>query len=560
MDSPLRRLRFAITTEDGRIPRWGRRCVRRILDDGTGRLAAVIEVGHSARSPVGKAWGAALAAVGLDGLVGHAAVLAGDVIEDEGHVFRLSSRCQDELARLDLDFILDFSLAPLSGPILNTTRLGVWWLRSDDRRPGRAPCARSVWWAEPTTALSLVRLAEDSSTVLFCGRTRTDKSLALTQDLAFRCAVDWAARCARLAQRGRPLCSNAPSSVTPIWAPSSAAPLGWPRRAMQRVLRRLSVLGRTYFTRNDWNIGVIERPIAALLDDPRPSIRWLPAAPRGSYRADPFGIATDSGLLLLAEEFRHRDGRGHLVAMTSTGTEGQFQSHRVPSFPCHVSYPYVFSDGADLYCVPETHEANEVVLYRVGVSPWRWERVATLLSGTPVVDATIFWHAGNWYMLGTTKQVDSETALHGWWAPSLLGPWKPHPANPLTSDVGGSRPAGTPFVHDGRLFRPAQDCSRRYGGSVVIHEVERLSPHEYRERPVQRVRPDRRGPYPHGLHTLAAVGDRTLVDGMRLRIRPQWRLIRRALAGRYSITVRPWFRRLALAVRRLPLIRPRVLR
>ena len=39
----------------------------------------------------------------------------------------------------------------------------------------------------------------------------------------------------------------------------------------------------------------------------------------------------------------------------------------------------------------------------------------------------------------------------------------------VKTDVRSARPAGTPFVYQGELYRPAQDCSRTYGGSIVIH-------------------------------------------------------------------------------------------
>jgi len=55
------------------------------------------------------------------------------------------------------------------------------------------------------------------------------------------------------------------------------------------------------------------------------------------------------------------------------------------------------------------------------------------------------------------------TKLRVWFADDLLGSWCPHPGNPVKPDIRSARPAGTPFVHDGALYRPAQDCSRTYG-------------------------------------------------------------------------------------------------
>jgi hypothetical protein len=82
-------------------------------------------------------------------------------------------------------------------------------------------------------------------------------------------------------------------------------------------------------------------------------------------------------------------------------------------------------------------------------------------------------------------------------------------------DVRSARPAGTPFVVDGTLYRPAQDCSRTYGGRVTINRVLILTPLAFREEPFAFVDPDPEGPYPDGLHTLSQVGNVTLIDGKR---------------------------------------------
>ncbi len=53
-------------------------------------------------------------------------------------------------------------------------------------------------------------------------------------------------------------------------------------------------------------------------------------------------------------------------------------------------------------------------------------------------------------------------------APSPLGPWTPHKANPVKNSKArkGQRPAGRPLVVDGQLYRFGQDCSTSYGYKV----------------------------------------------------------------------------------------------
>jgi hypothetical protein len=122
-----------------------------------------------------------------------------------------------------------------------------------------------------------------------------------------------------------------------------------------------------------------------------------------------------------------------------------------------------------------------------------------------------------------------------WWADDLLGDWHPHASNPVKIDVRSARPAGTPFVHDGVLYRPAQDCSRSYGGGVAICRVDALTPTEFREEVVRVIR-SMPNAYRRGTHTLASIGDATLVDGKRLVF--TFAGTRRALGSRLSHPLR----------------------
>src|SRR5690606_5385751 len=103
--------------------------------------------------------------------------------------------------------------------------------------------------------------------------------------------------------------------------------------------------------------------------------------------------------------------------------------------------------------------------------------------------------------------------LYAWYADELTGPWMPHAGNPIKDDISSARPAGKPFFVDGELYRPAQDSSHTYGGSVVIHRVTKLTPEEFHEEAVMVVPP--RGRYTKGLHTIVPVGDLILIDGKR---------------------------------------------
>ena len=160
------------------------------------------------------------------------------------------------------------------------------------------------------------------------------------------------------------------------------------------------------------------------------------------------------------------------------------------------------------------------MLFRAESFPTRWIKVATLLKDVAAIDSTLFQYEGRWWLACTDQEQEEHLRLFLWHAPDLHGPWTPHTGNPVKTDVRSARPAGTPFVHEGVLYRPAQDCSTGYGAAVVFNRVLKLTPTEFSETPVARFAPDARGPFPDGTHTVSAVGDVTLIDGKRYLFHP----------------------------------------
>ena len=84
----------------------------------------------------------------------------------------------------------------------------------------------------------------------------------------------------------------------------------------------------------------------------------------------------------------------------------------------------------------------------------------------------------------------TDDELHLFYASNPFAQWVAHPANPICLDVRCARPAGALFRQNGQLFRPAQDCSVRYGYALSIQRVIRMDTTESEEETVQRILPD----------------------------------------------------------------------
>ncbi len=269
------------------------------------------------------------------------------------------------------------------------------------------------------------------------------------------------------------------------------------------------------YRRDDWNIGVVYKPIDALL---RASlfelqIHWLPASERGKFLADPFGVVRDQRLYIVCEEFDYSTNKGRIVCIEFEGSNSSTRKVAI-EFPFHTSYPYLVEYQGEIYCVPETHEAREIRIYKAEEFPTNWTKTGTLIENFAGLDPTVFQYQGRWW-LTSVEHNNSLDKLYLWQAPALFGPWKPHPSNPIKTNRSSSRPAGTPFTHGGYLYRPSQDSTRTYGGRIMINRVLKLTPTEFTEELAAIVEPNPNGPYPDGLHTISAVGNLTLFDSKR---------------------------------------------
>jgi hypothetical protein len=293
------------------------------------------------------------------------------------------------------------------------------------------------------------------------------------------------------------------AAVTSLTAKTAVHALGTiAGMALRRVARRLR--RRRYV----WNIGVIDAPIESLLYE-TPSVRWLELAGSEDTLADPFALPSLPDVIV-CERANGRHGVGEIVSVdVRSGSITE-----ILRTPAHLSFPFVFEHDGAIYAIPESSTSGRITLYRVRTDPLRFVDPLTLLDIDGCDPAVVRW-AGRWWLFCTRASMLPDANLFVYVADDLAGPWSPHARNPVKTDVRGARPAGTPFVHNGALYRPAQDCSPSYGAAVVLHRVDVLTPDAFAECAVRRVEPDRAGPFPDGLHTVAAAGARCFIDGRR---------------------------------------------
>ncbi|MEA2764337.1 MAG: hypothetical protein QOK07_741 [Gemmatimonadaceae bacterium] len=232
-----------------------------------------------------------------------------------------------------------------------------------------------------------------------------------------------------------------------------------------------------------WSIGIYygASPFAlkGVTDNPvlsREDVHDVTAA----FVADPF-LFHHLGLWhLFFEVFNHDLQRGEIGLATSPDAVAWSYRQIVLREAFHLSYPHVFEHEGGIFMTPETLGAGAVRLYRGDPFPVRWEPVMDLIPGVLADPSPFFWN-GRWWLFACPRPTQHD-ALSLFSAQALTGPWLEHPASPVVrGDPRCARPAGRMIVHEGRLYRLAQDCLPRYGSAVRAFEVTSLTAASYAE-------------------------------------------------------------------------------
>ena len=228
-------------------------------------------------------------------------------------------------------------------------------------------------------------------------------------------------------------------------------------------------------------------------------------ATAGYYWADPFPVTLDDqSAYVFFEAYDQKTKKGHLSVGTLTkGAAMLTEVQTILESPVHYSYPCVFQHEDNWYMIPESAEAGEVGLYEATAFPYKWTQRKILLSGIQAVDTTPLFHKGRWYLFTTQPGyfgASKDRELHIYFSDDLLnGTWQPHPLNPVVNSVAGGRMAGHFVRKNNKLYRFAQDGSKRYGGGVLVFEIMELNASSYFEKSIESFFGDELGF--KGLHT-----------------------------------------------------------
>ena len=249
------------------------------------------------------------------------------------------------------------------------------------------------------------------------------------------------------------------------------------RQSAALVRNKLSRLAWGLFGEQGWQVARLSGSI-----EPQEHVSLSPAriqpldVPRGyTFVADPCSAPNGA---VYGEALNSRTGLGEIARWSA----GEWVFLDLGLDGRHASYPQAVEDAGSLFLFPEIAQVSGPTLYRLepdGVTVS--ERLELEgLDGLRLLDATLFRRGETWYLFAG-QPGSAESRLDLWTAPSLTGPYRPHPSSPVCLDPRGARMAGPIAEIGGSIYRFGQDCSRHYGGRVTVHRIDVLTEDAYEE-------------------------------------------------------------------------------
>ena len=412
------------------------------------------------------------------------------------------------------DVILRFAYNIIKGEILTLAKHGVWSFHHADEQVIKGGPA-GFWELSKRMAVTgaiLQRLTEklDAGIVLRKGFFPTIKhSYKANLEQLLSGTASW------MKQALIDVVNDSTDSNSPT---TSEAPLfTFPTNLqMFRVwtitkIEKLKFHWQQLFRPEKWNIGFVEKNISNIFtDELLQNIEWLPEPQRNEYYADPFGWEENGNLKIVFELYNYKIQKGVLAISNSKGEMNTLLEAKV-----HLSYPFVLdrsdSVNSNRVILPESNQSKTIFCFdsanpKIG---------KVLVENIPAIDATPIFYNNRWWIFCTHEGNFNNTNLYIYHALEFEGPWHPHGNNPVKCDVRSSRPGGTPFLLNNKLYRPAQDCSSSYGSAVIINEVIELDENTFKEQATKRIVPHKSWRYNKGLHTLSIAGKFIIIDAKR---------------------------------------------
>lgn len=264
----------------------------------------------------------------------------------------------------------------------------------------------------------------------------------------------------------------------------------------------------------NWNIGFVEQSTKELLDKQQLGrVKWMKHKYKDRWFADPFIYkVTDSEIVVFVEECMITDKpKGILCELhVDRRTMRLRERYVLLELETHLSYPAFIKKDGVTYVYPENGASGSLKMYKYDEQNHKLIEPICILNEA-VADSTIL-QENDGYTLIATKTENPLECAYLYRSSELFGPFQLVETQTVQASRSCARPAGNWITNGGIVYRPAQDCSERYGGGINMMSVESWSP--YSEKIQFPIIPNGYK-YNLGIHTIneSPTGGLLVVDG-----------------------------------------------
>lgn len=208
--------------------------------------------------------------------------------------------------------------------------------------------------------------------------------------------------------------------------------------------------------------------------------------PENQWCADPFVFEDGGKHYIFVEQYLKEKDKGCIGYFTFENGEPVNRGIIIEN-SYHMSYPDVFCYNNHYYMIPETSANGTVDLYTADHFPDRWHKEKTLINGKKLVDSTVWQDGEDYFLISYSMTGGYEIQVY------TLNMEKQELRLLSTKqyEKNTARPGGRLFTENGKLMRPAQDCSRKYGEELIIYQVDEINrAGEFMEHEVKRITAD----------------------------------------------------------------------
>ena len=424
-------------------------------------------------------------------------------ISKSGLIYRYESSDIEKIKEMDIDVLIRGGSGILKGEILNVCTFGVLSFHhaENDINRGGPPGFWEVFYKQKSTGFMIQRLSEelDGGEVVFKGSIKT----------TFLYMLNWARICLKanyflhlkLTQLNQSsinerIYPKKPYANSLYTVPSLSKQLQYLFQSLSIVM--IKIYRKIFGFKLQWHIAYqfVDSWDNSVL---RKSLKIK--NPKNRFFADPCVKHYNNRNIIFVEDFDYKKNKAVISAIEINPDKSYTILGPVLDEDFHLSYPYIFEENNELFLCPETHDSNDIRLYKCTEFPMKWEFDRILIKNISAADSNIFYHENKWWLMTNIDSSDlgvkldyheHDSELHIFYADSLdSNNWISHPKNPVIFDSNQARNAGKINSKDGKLYRVFQEQSfDMYGKKFGVAKILELNTENYKEEILFKVPPN----------------------------------------------------------------------